>query len=93
LVSTVELISDCAPSSDVGKGTGRISYQDALGAVFLEGWIFMILALLGVRQWLARAIPRSLVLSIGAGIGKFQNTVFPSLLTTSTQAYSSPLSG
>jgi hypothetical protein len=50
-------------------GLGKISYQDALGAVFLEGWIFIILALLGVRQWLARAIPRSLILSIGAGIG------------------------
>ena len=31
--------------------------------------IFFILSLLGVRQWLARLMPQSLVMAVGAGIG------------------------
>nr|GAT57716.1 predicted protein [Mycena chlorophos] len=52
-------------------GSGMLSYQEALAAVFLEGWIFLILSLLGLRQWLVRLIPQSLVLAVGAGIGVF----------------------
>ncbi|KZP24240.1 hypothetical protein FIBSPDRAFT_822380 [Athelia psychrophila] len=52
-------------------GSGIISYQEALAAVFLEGWLFFILSLLGLRQWLARVMPQSLVLAVGAGIGLF----------------------
>ncbi|TCD67711.1 hypothetical protein EIP91_012008 [Steccherinum ochraceum] len=52
-------------------GTGIISYREALAAVFLEGWLFFILSLLGLRQWLARIMPQSLVMSVGAGIGLF----------------------
>ncbi|KAG8862272.1 hypothetical protein FRB96_001851 [Tulasnella sp. 330] len=54
-----------------GSGALGITYRQALGAVFLEGWIFFLLSLLGVRQWLARIIPRSLTLATGAGIGLF----------------------
>ncbi|KAG9014279.1 hypothetical protein FRB94_013589 [Tulasnella sp. JGI-2019a] len=54
-----------------GSGPLGITYRQALGAVFLEGWIFFLLTLLGVRQWLARIIPRSLTLATGAGIGLF----------------------
>ncbi|KAG8843430.1 hypothetical protein FRC20_003960, partial [Serendipita sp. 405] len=53
------------------NGTGTIPFNKALAAVFLEGWIFLILTLLGIRQWLARTIPRSLTLATGAGIGLF----------------------
>lgn len=52
-------------------GTGMITYREALAAVFLEGWIFFILSIFGIRQWLARAMPQSLVLAVGAGIGLF----------------------
>ncbi|KAH7917374.1 hypothetical protein BV22DRAFT_1042382 [Leucogyrophana mollusca] len=52
-------------------GSGFISYREALAAVFLEGWIFFILSLLGLRQWLARIMPQSLVLAVGAGIGLY----------------------
>ncbi|KAJ7603824.1 permease family-domain-containing protein [Roridomyces roridus] len=52
-------------------GSGIISYQEALSAVFLEGWIFFILSILGLRQWLVRIMPQSLVLAVGAGIGLF----------------------
>ncbi|KAF8714707.1 xanthine uracil permease, partial [Rhizoctonia solani] len=53
------------------NGSGKVTYQEALAAVFLEGWLFFILSLFGVRQWLARIIPRSLTLATGAGIGLF----------------------
>ncbi|KAH9979530.1 permease family-domain-containing protein [Lactifluus volemus] len=49
-------------------GTGIVSYREALAAVFMEGWIFFLLSLLGVRQWLIRLMPQSLILSVGAGI-------------------------
>ncbi len=52
-------------------GSGFISYREALAAVFMEGWIFFILSLLGLRQWLARIMPQSLVMAVGAGIGLF----------------------
>ncbi|KAH8109093.1 permease family-domain-containing protein [Phellopilus nigrolimitatus] len=52
-------------------GTGTTSYKEALAAIFLEGWIFFALSLLGVRQWLARAMPHSLVMAVGAGIGLY----------------------
>ncbi|KAH8979490.1 permease family-domain-containing protein [Lactarius hatsudake] len=52
-------------------GTGGITYREALSAVFMEGWIFLALSLLGLRQWLARIMPQSLVLAVGAGIGLF----------------------
>ncbi|CAE6519076.1 unnamed protein product [Rhizoctonia solani] len=53
------------------NGSGSVTYQEALAAVFLEGWLFFILSIFGIRQWLARIIPRSLTLATGAGIGLF----------------------
>ncbi len=32
----------------------QVSYQEALAAIFIEGWIFIILSLTGVRQGLIR---------------------------------------
>jgi AGZA family xanthine/uracil permease-like MFS transporter len=52
-------------------GQGSISYQMALTAVFVEGLIFVALSILGLRQWLARAIPSSLKIASGAGIGLY----------------------
>ncbi|KAG9225487.1 hypothetical protein CCMSSC00406_0002990 [Pleurotus cornucopiae] len=52
-------------------GGGIITYKEALSAVFLEGWIFFFLSLIGLRQWLVRIMPQSLVLAVGAGIGLF----------------------
>lgn len=52
-------------------GTGPVSYQMAVTAVFVEGFIFIGLSLLGMRQWLARAIPASIKLATGAGIGLY----------------------
>lgn len=37
-------------------GTGRVTYNAALAAVFIEGFIFIIVTLLGVRRWAERAV-------------------------------------
>ncbi|KAE8213342.1 hypothetical protein CF327_g3127 [Tilletia walkeri] len=52
-------------------GTGGTSYSSALGAVFLEGIIFFVLSVFGLRQWLGRILPRSVSLATGVGIGLF----------------------
>ena len=52
-------------------GSGTVSYGQALAVVWLEGGIFVILSVLGVRQWLARALPASLKASTAAGIGVY----------------------
>ena len=46
-------------------------YRVALTAVFIEGFIFLGLTLLGLRQWLARAIPNTIKVATGVGIGLF----------------------
>ncbi|KAF9652511.1 xanthine/uracil permease [Thelephora ganbajun] len=52
-------------------GSGSITYREAMSAVFLEGIIFFVLSICGLRQWLARIMPQSLVMAVGAGIGLF----------------------
>lgn len=52
-------------------GSGTVSYRLALTAVFVEGLVFVALSILGLRQWLARAIPSSLKIASGAGIGLY----------------------
>lgn len=52
-------------------GSGPVSYKLAVTAVFVEGFIFVGLSILGMRQWLARAIPASIKLATGAGIGLY----------------------
>jgi AGZA family xanthine/uracil permease-like MFS transporter len=47
------------------------SWQQALGAVFISGVIFVILTLTGIRSWLIEGIPKSLRSAIAAGIGLF----------------------
>ncbi|KAH0152556.1 xanthine/uracil permease family protein-like protein, partial [Aureobasidium melanogenum] len=53
------------------NGTGLVPYRIALTAVFVEGLLFVALTLLGIRQWLARAIPTSIKLATGVGIGLY----------------------
>ncbi len=52
---------------------GALGYgwQQALGAVFISGVIFVILTLTGIRSWLIEGIPKSLRSAIAAGIGLF----------------------
>ncbi|MEN6384360.1 MAG: NCS2 family permease [Phycisphaerales bacterium] len=51
--------------------TQKISWQTALGVVFLSGLFFLILTLIGLRKKLVEAIPVSLVSAISVGIGLF----------------------
>jgi len=48
-----------------------VDWRTALGAVFLSGLAFLVLALSGVRKRLLRAMPRELFAAIGGGIGFF----------------------
>ncbi|WP_263380700.1 NCS2 family permease [Granulicella paludicola] len=54
----------------VVKGMG-VSWQTALGAVFLSGVIFLLLTFGGIRQRLVGAIPHQLHASVAGGIGLF----------------------
>ena len=47
------------------------TWQAALGAVFISGVLFIILSVLPIREWVVNAIPRTLKVSISAGIGLF----------------------
>jgi len=50
---------------------GKITWQTALGVVFLSGLLCYLLTLLGLRKRLVEAIPVSLVSAISVGIGLF----------------------
>lgn len=52
-------------------GALAVPWQTALGAVFLAGLLFLLVSLLRVREWLVNALPLSLKLGMGAGIGLF----------------------
>ncbi|WP_199611080.1 NCS2 family permease [Flocculibacter collagenilyticus] len=54
----------------VVQGMGH-SWQTALGAVFLSGFIFFLLSLFRVREWIINSIPNALRFGITAGIGLF----------------------
>jgi len=50
---------------------GKITWQAALGVVFLSGLLCWLLTLLGMRKRLVEAIPVSLVSAISVGIGLY----------------------
>ncbi|MDZ5698587.1 NCS2 family permease [Chelativorans sp. M5D2P16] len=52
-------------------GTMGFTWQQALGAVFISGVIFLILTVTGIRRWLIEGIPQSMRCGIVAGIGMF----------------------
>lgn len=77
-----------------------VSWKTALGLVFIEGIIFIILSLTPIRKALVNSIPMSLKTSISAGIGLFiafiglQNAKIvvadPSTLVKMGQLFSGP---
>lgn len=76
------------------KGTGSIPYKTALTAVFIEGWIFMFLALTGMRHWLVKIIPGTIKTASGVGIGLFLTLIgmsYSSGIGIITGAISTPL--
>lgn len=48
-----------------------IGWQERLGAVFVSGVLFLLMAVLKIRPWLANAISPSMKHSFAAGIGLF----------------------
>lgn len=52
-------------------GALGFTWQQALGAVFVSGVIFLILTVTGIRRWLVDGVPASLRSAIAAGIGMF----------------------
>ncbi|MBZ5532184.1 MAG: NCS2 family permease [Acidobacteriia bacterium] len=46
-------------------------WQTALGAILIAGVLFVVLTLLGLRQWIVDAVPLSLRYSFAVGIGLF----------------------
>ncbi|KAK3043980.1 hypothetical protein LTS18_002507, partial [Coniosporium uncinatum] len=75
-------------------GTGLVPYRLALTAVFVEGFVFVGLTLIGLRQWLARAIPASIKLATGVGIGLYLTIIgltYSAGIGVITGAVSTPL--
>jgi len=54
----------------VVKGMG-VPWQTALGCVFISGVTFLILTLVGVRQLIMNAVPKSLFAAVAGGVGLF----------------------
>src|SRR3990167_6810009 len=54
----------------VVQGMGY-SWQSALGAVFISGVLFFIIAITPMRRWLIDAIPDTMHMAIAAGLGLF----------------------
>jgi AGZA family xanthine/uracil permease-like MFS transporter len=75
----------------VVKGMG-VSWQAALGAVFISGVAFLLLTAIGVRQLILSAIPFELYSAVAAGVGFFialigfrnSGIIVPSASTTVT---------
>jgi AGZA family xanthine/uracil permease-like MFS transporter len=49
----------------------KVPWQSALGLVFVNGCIFLLLSLTGIREKIIDAIPHSLKVAVTAGIGLF----------------------
>jgi AGZA family xanthine/uracil permease-like MFS transporter len=54
----------------VVQGMGY-SWQSALGAVFIAGLLFFVIAVTPMRRWLIDAIPKTMNMAIAAGLGLF----------------------
>jgi AGZA family xanthine/uracil permease-like MFS transporter len=60
-----------APTPAGFLGSGHVTYQQAMAAVFVEGWIFILISLSGMRGKIIQLIPKSIMLATGGGIGLF----------------------
>ncbi|QDZ23180.1 AzgA purine transporter [Chloropicon primus] len=48
-----------------------LSWQEALTAVFVSGWLFLVTTVLGLRWFMLKLIPHGVQLALSAGIGLF----------------------
>ena len=51
--------------------SNKMSWETALGAVFVSGVLFLLLTLIGLRKKLVEAIPQGIISAISVGIGLF----------------------
>ncbi|MCJ7730631.1 MAG: NCS2 family permease [Sedimentisphaerales bacterium] len=51
--------------------SNKMSWETALGAVFLSGVLFLLLTLIGLRKKLVEAIPQGIIAAISVGKGLF----------------------
>jgi AGZA family xanthine/uracil permease-like MFS transporter len=51
--------------------SNKMSWETALGAVFVSGLMFLLLTLIGLRKKLVEAIPQGIIAAISVGIGLF----------------------
>ena len=51
--------------------SNKMSWETALGAVFVSGVLFLLLTLIGLRKKLVEAIPPGIIAAISVGIGLF----------------------
>jgi AGZA family xanthine/uracil permease-like MFS transporter len=52
-------------------GSMGYSWEVALGAVFISGFLFFLLSIFKIREWIINSIPMALRSAIAAGIGLF----------------------
>mmetsp|Transcript_25268 Transcript_25268/g.71256 ORF Transcript_25268/g.71256 Transcript_25268/m.71256 type:complete len:611 (+) Transcript_25268:84-1916(+) len=57
------------------RGSGPVSFETALGAVFIEGIIFILFAAVGLRAFFVQAIPKPIKIATTGGIGLFLATL------------------
>lgn len=50
-------------------GSGELSYQQAMAAIFIESWIFLILSVTGVRGGIVKYMPKCIAIASTVGIG------------------------
>lgn len=49
-------------------GTGELTYSQAMTAIFIEGWIFVLLSITGVRGGIVKYMPKSIAMASSGGL-------------------------
>ena len=50
-------------------GEGELTYEQAMAAIFVEGWIFALLSITGVRGGIVKYMPKSIAMASSGGCG------------------------
>lgn len=50
-------------------GTGSLTYSQVMAAIFVEGWIFILLSLTGIRGGVIKYMPQNVSFAASVGIG------------------------
>eukprot|EP00887_Chlorella_sp_A99_P001986 scaffold18.g1986.t1 len=50
-------------------GAGQLTYSQVMAAIFVEGWIFILMSITGVRGGIIRLMPKSIAMASTVGIG------------------------